>query len=104
YRRMDDDEVENAYGHFAGTTPTVEQLQARGISPMYLALAKGRDGMRLGEWPLEYHFDRSTFRELDRSQPAPPRFSMPATVRPPLQSADAARPRMDLLAALDSYN
>jgi replicative DNA helicase len=68
YRRiLEDEEVAKVY-EAAGrmTAPTVGQLEEEGIAPVMLSLAKGRDGMRLGEWPLEYHFNRSIFREIER--------------------------------------
>jgi replicative DNA helicase len=68
YRRLvDDDAIADVYDA-AGrdTAPTAGQLENEGIAPILLSLAKGRDGMRLGEWPLEYHFNRSIFREIER--------------------------------------
>lgn len=68
YRRIiEDDQLADVY-ESAGrsTSPMAEQLENDGIAPIMLSLAKGRDGMSLGEWPLEYHFNRSIFREIEQ--------------------------------------
>lgn len=72
YRRLDDDqEVEPLFGTKDVRSRTRrDELENEGIAPMMLTLAKGRDGMSLGGWPLEYNFRTSTFREMDRPQPA----------------------------------
>jgi hypothetical protein len=99
YRRIvDDDELAEVYQDAGrGTPPTAGQLENEGISPIKLSLAKGRDGMRLGEWPLEYHFHRSTFREIDRRRgpELPPGRRQPVTTQLP--------PRRDPLPDLDAY-
>src|SRR5262249_54639830 len=67
YRRISEDNIATVYEE-AGrhAAPTAGQLENEGIAPIMLSLAKGRDGMRLGEWPLEYHFHRSIFREIEK--------------------------------------
>jgi replicative DNA helicase len=83
YRRIvaDDDLAELYAGAGRATWPTAGQLEDEGIAPIMLSLAKGRDGMRLGEWPLEYHFNRSIFREIERARGP----ELPAgRLRPPL--------------------
>ena len=68
YRRVtDEDQIGEIY-EAQGRVPTIEELESEGIVPIMLAMAKGRDGMRIGEWPVEYHFNRSIFREIERSQ------------------------------------
>ena len=68
YRRITDDEqIETIYGVQNGQE-TLEQLERDGIAPIMLELAKGRDGMRIGEWPMEYLYNRSIFREINRNQ------------------------------------
>jgi hypothetical protein len=88
YRRIEEsgDELARVYedaGRF--TAPTAEQLENEGIAPIMLSLAKGRDGMRLGEWPIEYHFQRSIFREIERGpgRQLPAGRREPAAIRQP---------------------
>jgi len=74
YRRMADDEIKGTYQ--VATKDEVqakrEQLDAEGIAPMVVALAKGRDGMRRGGWPMEFLYLRSTWRRPEGSDPAVP--------------------------------
>ncbi len=73
YRRMADKEVEETYHVTKDQVKAKrEQLDAQGIAPMVLALAKGRDGMRRGDWPMEFLFRRSTWRRPEGSGPAVP--------------------------------
>jgi replicative DNA helicase len=99
YRRiLEDEDVAEVY-EAAGraTAPTAEQLENDGIAPVMLTLAKGRDGMRLGEWPLEYHFNRSIFREIQTGRGP----QLPAGPRPLPQQVPT--PARDPLTALDQY-
>jgi replicative DNA helicase len=102
YRRIvEDDDLADVYEAAGrGTPPTAGQLENEGIAPIMLSLAKGRDGMRLGEWPLEYHFNRSTFREIERGRgpELPPGRRLPPR-RPQLPSAPA-----DPLTELGKYD
>jgi replicative DNA helicase len=104
YRRIDEDSDEFAqvYGDMGrAAPPTSEELDNQGIAPIMLTLAKGRDGMRLGEWPLEYHFNRSIFRELERAQnPQLPAGRRPPAT-PPQVPARAEQERRSILGAYD---
>src|SRR5438876_11600959 len=83
YRRIiEDDELAEIYASSGShVARTLGQLENEGIAPIMLTLAKGRDGMRLGEWPLEYHFNRSIFNEIQQN--AGPQ--LPPGRRPPVQ-------------------
>ncbi len=68
YRRMADEEVEEIYLVSKDQVKARrEQLDAEGIAPMIVTLAKGRDGMRRGDWPMEFLFRRSTWRRPEGS-------------------------------------
>lgn len=69
YRRMTDDEVE-CYFPATPASARAETLQTRGIAPIIVSLEKGRDGMTRGEWPMEFHFWKSIFKEI-ASKPMP---------------------------------
>jgi replicative DNA helicase len=99
YRRIvEDDDLAAIYEDAGrGTPPTAGQLENEGISPIMLSLAKGRDGMRLGEWPLEYHFNRSIFREIERHRGP----ELPPGRRPPVTTQ--LPPRRDPLPDLGTY-
>jgi hypothetical protein len=99
YRRIvDDDDLAEVYEDAGRSTPpTPGQLENAGIAPIMLALAKGRDGMRLGEWPLEYHFNRSLFREIEPGR----RPQLPPGRRPSPSQLAALRARRDLLGELE---
>jgi replicative DNA helicase len=101
YRRVAEDELADVY-HDAGrfTAPTAEELENEGIAPVMLSLAKGRDGMRLGEWPLEYLFNRSIFREIERGAGPP----LPPGRRPPLPPQPALRAGRDPLDELSNFD
>jgi hypothetical protein len=101
YRRIaGDDELARVYADAGrATPPTSGRLEDEGISPIMLSLAKGRDGMRLGEWPLEYHFNRSIFREIERGLVPP----LAAGRRPPPTPQPALPAPRDPLAELENY-
>jgi replicative DNA helicase len=94
YRRMNDDEITNAYSGSMGTVRTMEQLEEQGISPVYLRLEKGRDGMRRGEWGLEYRFNRSIFREIE---PTRTRMNVARLLPPGRRNPGDVRSTEDLL-------
>jgi replicative DNA helicase len=100
YRRiLDDEDLAKVYedaGH--STPPTPGQLDNEGIAPIVLTLAKGRDGMRLGEWPLEYHYNRSIFREIVPEQ----RPALPHGRRPPLPTQPPPPAQRDPLSELEN--
>jgi replicative DNA helicase len=66
YRRMTPTEVKKTYGLGAASKELVAQhlaqLDEAGVTPMIVSLAKGRDGMRRGEWALEFAYRISTWR------------------------------------------
>ena len=66
YRRMTEEDVREHYNDPTAelARSRIERLEQRGIAPVVLTLAKGRDGMSLGDIPMEFHFWRSTFFEL----------------------------------------
>jgi len=64
YRRMTSEEISSHYQARAK-----DDLQEKGIAPIMLSLEKGRDGMTRGSWPMEFHFWKSIFAEID---PVPP--------------------------------
>jgi hypothetical protein len=100
YRRiLDDEELAEIYEDAGrAAQPTFGQLENEGISPIMLSLAKGRDGMRLGEWPLEYHFNRSIFREIERGP------QLPIGRRPPPQQQPSPPAPRDPLTDLGKYD
>jgi hypothetical protein len=51
----------------AAATPRL--LEERFVAPIRLTLARGRDGMRRGKWPLAFHFAQSRFEEVDEDGP-----------------------------------
>jgi replicative DNA helicase len=104
YRPMRDEEIPENYAAGNDTLGCGPQLEEQGISPAFLTLAKGRDGMRRGEWPIEYHFERSTFNEVQqrRGRDVRPPFT-PANLRLGGASPSSETPRPDLLTALGSY-
>ena len=72
YRSMTTEDMKRYYGIAAGhgVEERVEQrrqrLEQEGVSPVVLSIAKGRDGMRRGEYPLAFHFRETRFREFYR--------------------------------------
>ena len=60
--------------------------------------------MRRGEWPVEYHFERSVFREIERPRHVAGRVPLPPGDRRGRESVEVAGVRRDPFTALDSYN
>lgn len=72
YRAMSDKDMETFYTREGSrVAPTRGQLENDGISPIMLELAKGRDGMRRGQWGIEFLYRRSMFREIEQPFNAP---------------------------------
>jgi hypothetical protein len=75
YSRMTPAEVKRTYGLGGATKGAVAQrlaqLDADGVAPMIVSLAKGRDGMRRGEWPMEFRYRRSTWRRPEGTGSVP---------------------------------
>jgi replicative DNA helicase len=76
YRRLESEqEAEKVYGpKNIRSESRLAELEQDGIAPMMLSLAKGRDGMRLGQWPVSFFFTQSLFREVEpynRASPVP---------------------------------
>ena len=93
YRRMTSDEISSHYQARAE-----EDLQEKGIAPIILTLEKGRDGMTRGSWPMEFHFWKSVFAEID---PVPPDGC--TLVLPPADSdEDEDDPELATLGQFDS--
>lgn len=74
---MTKDELNQHY-EFSNDAPEtrIEQMRGEGRSPLILRVAKGRDGMTLGDIPLEFQYRRSTITPLEVRQQAP-RPSLP---------------------------
>lgn len=74
---MTKDELNEHYG-FSNDAPEtrIQQMRGEGQSPLILRVAKGRDGMTLGDIPIEFQYRRSTIIPLDVRQQAP-RPSLP---------------------------
>jgi replicative DNA helicase len=67
YRAMNLKEIRLTYGLEGASTSQVAQrlaqLDAAGTSPMIVVMAKARDGMKRGEWPAEFWYQRSQWRK-----------------------------------------
>lgn len=74
---MAKDELNEHYG-FSNDDPEtrIQQMRGDGRSPLILRVAKGRDGMTLGDIPLEFQYRRSTIIPVEARQQAP-RPSLP---------------------------
>ncbi len=74
---MTKDELNQHY-EFSNDAPEtrIERMRGEGRSPLILRVAKGRDGMTLGDIPLEFQYRRSTITPLEVRQQAP-RPSLP---------------------------
>jgi replicative DNA helicase len=75
-RPMDKSDLESHYG-MGSEEELRQQLEADGVSPLMLMLAKGRDGMTRGSWPAEFHYQESRISEGVPHRPSmdtPPRL------------------------------
>jgi len=72
FRRMLDKDIASFYalegaGRLAAVAARRARLEAGGIAPIVLDVAKGRDGMTRGEIGLEFHFRRSRLDEIQKA-------------------------------------
>jgi hypothetical protein len=67
YREMTNKEVQHYYGLHSKEAAEKRRaaLNEQGVALVMLILEKGRDGMLRGKWGVEFHYRKSTFREIE---------------------------------------
>src|SRR5205085_7800654 len=81
YREMTTKEIQHYYDikDKDGAEKRRAALNEQGVAPVMLILEKGRDGMLRGKWGVEFHYRKSTFREIEPGKKGLPVCMPPAS-------------------------